>query len=314
MSQDININFKSVISPKKKRRNRKLAVALGVLVSLGAVYFYYQYIAGLTHDRHAVKETQTVAVTSKQKSVAPLAPPVNQPKEAKTDKAEPAKPDQAGFVESLMSVLVPTAEAITVRPEMPVAKLVPKQLPAQQIVSRPAPLPLTPEQQRLQVAQNGFDEVMNMAFQYPDRYGFNSDDNLRDATLGSSIPVYQVVQTNRAHYLGQPVKSLLQPANEWIYPVIFGNRICFMVSVRSDGRRYFLGNGSRSLAMVFDKILERWPAREGYHPQLVINPNMPSFYYFSIPEWPEQNITDTTRMLEFSPSLTPAAVILESWR
>ncbi len=65
--------------------------------------------------------------------------------------------------------------------------------------------------------------------------------------------------------------------------------------------------------MVYEKILEHWPVGEGYHPQLVINPNMP-FYYFTVPELPEQNLTDTTRMLEFNPSLTPAAVILESWR
>jgi hypothetical protein len=38
------------------------------------------------------------------------------------------------------------------------------------------------------------------------------------------------------------------------------------------------------------------------------------FYFFTIPELPDQNMTDTSRMLDFAPALSPAAVILSSWR
>ena len=313
MSQATGINFKSVISPIKRKRDRKIVIAFWVIALVPAVYFYCQYIDGLTHVRHPVKGGHTASTTSKSKPAAGSQATDDKSASAKTDKPASTKPASASFVDSLMSVFVPSAEAITLQPEMQPAHLAVKQLPAQQVVSVPEPPPLTAAQKRLKIAEDGFDEAMSLAYQYPDRYGFGSDENLRAARLGKPIPVYQVAQTRRAHYAGQPVASLLKPADEWIYPIILDNHIRFMVQVRYDGHRYVLGNGSRGLAMIYDKILERWPASEGYHPQLVINPNMP-FYYFTIPELPEQNITDTTRMLDFNPSLTPAAVILESWR
>jgi len=313
MSQTAGINFKSMIPPRKRKRDRKIMVALWVIALVPAVYFYCRYVDGLTHVRHPVKGGQTAAAASKPKRTLSSLPADKPPASAKTETPASATPVSVGFMDSLMSAIVPSADAISLHADLQPARLEAKPLPARAVPSVFEPLPLTAEQKRLKLAEDGFGEVMNQANRYPDQYGFAPDENLRDARLGDPIPVYQVTQSDRAHYLGQPVASLLQPADEWIYPIILDNHIRFMVQVRHGRRGYVLGNGSRGLGLIYDKILERWPASEGYHPQLVINPNMP-FYYFTVPELPEQNITDTSRMLDFNPSLTPAAVILESWR
>jgi len=313
MSQAVGINFKSAVPPRKKKRDRKITVALWVIALVPAVYFYCRYIENLTNVRHPVKGGQTASAASSPKRTLRSLPADNKTPSAITDSPAPASPAPVGFIESLMSAFVPSAEAITLRSDIKPARLAAKPLPVQTGSSGFQPPPLTEEQKRWKVAEDGFGEAMNLAFRYPDHYGFAPDENLRSVRLGDPIPVYQVLQTGRSHYTGQPVTSLLKPADEWIYPIILDNHIRFMVQVRYDGRKYVLGHGSRGLAMIYDKILERWPASEGYHPQLVINPNMP-FYYFTVPELSEPNLTDTSRMLEFNPSLTPAAVILESWR
>ena len=170
---------------------------------------------------------------------------------------------------------------------------------------------MTAAQKRWKLAQDGFYDVMNLANNYPDAYGFMADEDLRAARLGEPVPVYRVVQPGRTD--STPVKSLLKPADEWVFPVILSNHIRFMVQVQYVGHDYVLGHGSRALAMNYDKIIARWPAGEGFHPQLVILPNQP-FYYFTIPELPDENLTDTSRMLDFNPSLTPAKVIFAGWR
>ena len=86
-----------------------------------------------------------------------------------------------------------------------------------------------------------------------------------------------------------------------------------MVEVSQIGREYVPGKGNKSLGMAWNKILEKWPAEAGYHPLLVVNPDVPG-YYFTVPELPEQNLTDTIQMFYFHPGTSPADVILASWR
>jgi hypothetical protein len=278
-------------------------------------------VDGLTHVHVPPKVSQTASPAKVPEALKPklaaLSPnPDDKPVPAKMNSPVAAKAAFAGFADLLMSVISPSAKAETMQPEMqPAAKQV-KRVAVSAIPlasSRRELPPLTAEQKRLKIAQDGFADVMALAFQYPDAYGFRSDERLADAKLGNPIPIYRVAQQARAHYLGQPVASLLQPAEEWIFPIILDNHVRFMVQVRSVGGEYVLGNNSRGLAMVYDKILARWPASEGYHPQLVVVANLPG-YYFTVPELPGQNLTDTSRMLDFNPSPSPASVVLAGWR
>ena len=225
----------------------------------------------------------------------------------------------SGFVKSVMAVLTPTVEARAAQPELPPAPKPAAEMarPAKQISiptaavssSSDQPQALTPEQQRLKVAQSGFDHVMSMAVEYPDAYGFLPDEGLGAAKLGDEIPVYGIGLQSGEKFAGKPVCSFLKPPVEWVYPIILGDNIRYMLRVRSDGHGYVLAEGSRALAMTYDKIIARWPASEGFHPQLITVPNQP-FYYFSIPELPDPNITDTSRMLGYNPTLSPASIVL----
>ena len=70
---------------------------------------------------------------------------------------------------------------------------------------------------------------------------------------------------------------------------------------------------SKALAEAWSKISEKWPAEAGYNPKLIVNHGIPG-YYFTVPEEGAPNITDTAQMFYFHPSLSPADVILASWR
>jgi hypothetical protein len=314
MIQAEGINFKSAGSLVRRKLDRRFFAGLLVLGLVLAAFLYWRYFNHLLQVCTPPTASHIVSAATlpaaKLKPAAGSTKPDDKPELAKTDSPAPAKAATAGFADYLMSVLSPSARAETAQPEIRFARK-----PAKGVTIQTAyePQPLTAEQKRLKLAQDGFDEIMDLAYKYPDAYGFMPEENLRAARLGDPIPVYMIAQQSLENYTGQPLKSLLKPADEWIFPVILDDRIRFMVQVRYVGHNYVLGHGSRALAMVYDKILAHWPASEGYHPQLVINPNMP-FYYFTIPELPEPNITDTDRMLEFNPSLSPANVILASWR
>ncbi len=182
MSQATGINFKSIVSPGKRKRDRKIVVAFWVIALVPAVYFYCQYVDGLTHVRHPAKGAHIVSATGKSKLATSSPKGDDKTVSAKTDKPTPTKPASASFVDTLMSVFVPSAEAITLQPEMQPAHLAVKQLPAQQVTSSHEP-PLTAAQKRLKVAQDGFGDAMSLAYQYPDHYGFGPDENLRAARL-----------------------------------------------------------------------------------------------------------------------------------
>src|SRR6267378_4760705 len=192
MSQTVGINFKSMVPPRKRKRDRKIMVALWVIALVPAVYFYCRYIDGLTHVRHPVKGGQTPA--SKPKRTLRSLRADNPSATAKTETRASAASASVGFMDSLMSAIVPSAEAISLRADMQPARLAAKPLPVLAVPSVFEPLPLTGEQKRLKLAEDGFGEVMNLANRYPDHYGFAPDENLRAARLGNPIPVYQVVQ------------------------------------------------------------------------------------------------------------------------
>jgi hypothetical protein len=165
-----------------------------------------------------------------------------------------------------------------------------------------------------QAAQLAFGNVMDLAGKYPDNYGFVTGDLLTEARLGNAIPIYTIAESDRAGYhAGQPVRPLLKLANQWVFPVFIGNQIRCMVQVSRAGNNFVPGSGSKVLALAWNKIQEKWPAAKGYHPELIVNPAVPG-YYFTVPELATQNITDINDLLYNEGRLSPAAVILASWR
>jgi len=177
------------------------------------------------------------------------------------------------------------------------------------------PLRVHTESERLAMAgQTAFGNMMELATKYPDAYGFQAGDFLSDAKLGAPMPVYTITEADRASYqAGQSVKSLLKPSRQWVFPVLIGDRLCCMVQVKQNGHEFIPGKSNKSLAMAWNKIQERWPTEEGYHPLLVVNPDVPG-YYFTVPELPQPNITDVIEMFFIHPGISPADVILASWR
>jgi hypothetical protein len=181
------------------------------------------------------------------------------------------------------------------------------------IAANPA-RPLTDAEKIAEAAQTGFSRVMNYAKQYPDSYGFAPDESLDQANLGNAIPIYTIAASDRHSYQpGQPVKPLLQPTGDLVFPITYNGQVRYMVTVKKTSKGFVTGDGSKALAIVYDKILTSWPASGGYHPQLVVQSGVPD-YYFTVPELPDPNLTDTSCMFQETPVLSPASVILASWR
>jgi hypothetical protein len=300
-------DFSRPSSPHRKW----LRIGLISVASVLSVLAYWAYLHHLTH--------RTMPVVSHAAPVAPVAPKTEVPAAAPTIKIV--------ATEGIAAVENYLLKAARIAPAAPVATPVPSErvaIPAPVAVAAPvisaAPAPqrtyrVHTDQERLVMAgQTAFDNMMDLANKYPDAYGFQAGDFLSDAKLGDPIAVYTIEESDRANYEnGQPVKPLLKPARQWVFPVLMGNRICCMVEVSESGHEYIPGRGNKSLAMAWNKINEKWPAEEGYHPMLVVNPEVPG-YYFTVPELPQQNLTDTIEMFYFHPGTSPADVILASWR
>jgi hypothetical protein len=289
-----------------------LRIGLMSLVATLSVLAYWAYLHHLTH--------RALPAVS---HVVPVTPKADVPAVAPTLKNVATEGIVA--VESYLlkaAKISPAAPVATAAPSEPVAVPVPAPVAvaAPVITFVPAPVPqrtyrVHTDQERLVMAgQTAFDNVMDLANKYPDAYGFQAGDFLSDAKLGQPIAVYTIAESDRANYQnGQPVKPLLKPARQWVFPVLMNDRICCMVEVSQAGHEYVPGKGNKSLAMAWNKINEKWPAEDGYHPMLVVNPEVPG-YYFTVPELPQQNLTDTIEMFYFHPGTSPADVILASWR
>jgi len=327
MDQPTTINIESVVLRRKRRAAKKISIGLLVVALVFAAFFFWWHF---NHVRIVQRPATAEHTTSVATAPAPTRPVTTLPATVKPELADgsPKIDDRpalttsdhqvttnaatVGFADSMMAVLSPSAKAETIQQEMQPA---PK--PARRTTIQTAAFfssldetqGMTFAQKQLKVAQDGFSDVMDQAHNYPDTYGFSPDENLKAARLGDAIPVYRIALQDREKYAGQPVSSLLKPSDEWVYPIILENRIRYFVEVRYDGHGFVRELGSRALAMAYDKILARWPASEGFHPKLITVPNQ-SFYYFTIPELPDQNITDTSRMFDMNPALSPASLVL----
>jgi len=255
--------------------------------------------AGPTAMKDAAKDTIESAWTHVVNAVKTEALPVTETVSvpATSSSAAPARP----------TVLLPVSVQTTPSIVSTVAA------PARPQVSKTRPQ-LTPEQRLERAGQIAFNAMLDQANKYPDAYGFLPQDIFTETTLGAAIPVYTIAEKERQGYQnGQPVEPLMKSASQWVFPVYAGERLCCMVEVSHNGRDYVPGKPSKFLAMAWTKITARWPEKEGYHPRLVVNPRIPG-YYFTVPEAENPNVTDTTQMFYVNPSLSPADVILASWR
>ena len=312
--QFAGVDFSRPSSPYRK----VLRVSLTVLAVVLAGLAYWGYLHHLTHRAPPVARVSaaTTAVSAKPTASATAA--------ATLAKAASTKIIAVGNV---LVAAVENASAKATATMAPPVSSPPSESVAQPVAAAPvvvmtAPKPVlarplrvrTDQERLLMAAQTAFANVIDHAGKYPDAYGFQVGDFLSDAKLGEAVPVYTIEESARASYKqGQPVKPLLKPAKLWVFPVLMGDRVCCMVEVKLVGHDYIPGKGNKSLAMAWGKIQEKWPVEEGFHPLLLVNAAVPGFY-FSVPELPVQNITDTVEMFYLNPGTSPADVILASWR
>ena len=331
--QFAGVDFHRPSSPHRKW----LRIGLMTVAALLACVTYWFYLHHLTHNGHPavrVAPAAPSAVATPAKTLSTPATPTVPATAAATVAAttstasevvKAAKPHIIAVgnvlveaVENVATVakakMMPTAAPVTT---VPVIETVPLATP--KVVSikpaTPRPMRVRTEQERLELAgATAMANVIEQANKYPDSYGFESTDFLSNAKLGAAVPVYTIEESSRAAYQrGQAVKPLLKAVQKWVFPVLMGDRICCMVEVQKTGRDYVPGKGNKSLAMAWNKITEKWPAEAGFHPLLVMNPDVPG-YYFTVPELPQQNITDVSEMFYLHPDTSPAEVILASWR
>jgi hypothetical protein len=303
-------------SSNRKRLRLGMLAAGCVLAALS----YSYYLFHLTHHRTLTKAraAAAVAVVSSAKPAQAGELPAKLP--PALERAANASVTTIGtFIVGAVQVpqpVLPAAPCVPAPPQaVPVANPVSTgfKIVSSPTVKRPTRV-LTAEQKMARAAQTALDRMLGQANKYPDAYGFLPEDNFAVVKLGNAIPVYSVAEKDRADYKsGQPVKAILQPTKQWMYPVLAGDRVCCMVRVSFNGHDYIPGESSKSLAMAWAKITEKWPEAEGFHPQLVVNQDIPGFF-FTIPELPTPNLTDTDQMSGFHPNLSPADVILASWR
>ena len=298
-----------------------LRIILITLATILSGLAYWGYLHHLTHGSRPVVKHVTPMVPVATKIITPSAVKPAQPAASPTLKkiADASLLAMGNYLIRAAKVSPATPDVMTAIPTESVAVPVPVAVAPATVISVASTTPRsyrvhTDQERLLMAGQTAFDNVMDVANKYPDAYGFQEGDFLSDAKLGAPMSVYTIAESARANYqAGQPVKPLLKSAKQWVFPVLMGDRICCMVEVKQTGHEYVPGKGNKSLAMAWNKINEKWPTEDGYHPLLVINPDVPG-YYFTVPELSEQNLTDTIEMFYLHPGYSPADVILASWR
>lgn len=299
-------------------------MAVLLAVSVGCYWFYLHqltHVGGLRAQRIFSELSLASRPMPVASPAAPVVPavknpvvnPVVQTPSLPAPVVRPAIPQPVAAPLVVRTIVAAPADRVVVGKGI-FMQLPPVAVSAQKSTQQRQPKVFTEPDPLLRAGTLAFGNLIDMANSHPDACGFLPEDILLHARLGDPIPVYQITTPDRAGYqAGQPVKPLLKPADCWVFPVSIGTQIRCMIQVTHNGHNYVPGGTSKMLGVAWNKILEKWPAAEGFHPQLLINPEMPG-YYFSVPELADQNITATDQMI-FSPGdLSPAAVILASWR
>jgi hypothetical protein len=310
------------VAPQRKRLRMALLVVALVLASLA----YANYLYNLSHGRNFLFATigKSVPAATPVRTTPTTAEPAEQLPPALQKATEAGLATVGNFISKSLNVspattaqstapVVPSATATAAKTQTATVDPLGFQIVSQPTTPRPSRV-RTPQERLQRAGQVAFGNVMEQVSKYPDAYGFGPEDAFAATKLGDPIQIYTIVEEDRAQYrAGQPVKPLLKPIDSWVFPVLAGERICCMVQVNYTGRDYVPDKGSKLLGLAWNKITQRWPASQGFHPCLVVTPDIPG-YYFTVPELPNQNLTDIVQMFYFRPTLSPADVILASWR
>lgn len=341
--QFAGVDFNRPSSPW--RRRLRVGLASVAMVLAGATYWFYLH--HLTHRVHPVAHAAPVVATVAAAPAKPVVPatPAKENVSAPAAPAAAATTVSATIVSTLTGPIAAAKKAMSLEKPRVMAMETAVTTAAEHIVSQGKPVTLSPgvtiitgpvtkpavrnlskmatpmpmrvqtDAERLAMAgATAFANVLDLADKFPDSYGFQADDMMSNAKLGAPMQVYTIDEAGRAAYQhGMAVQPLLKPAAKWVFPVRMGDRLCCFVEVNRTGHVYEPGKGNKSLAMAWNKITQQWPAEAGYHPMLVVNPEVPG-YYFTVPELAEQNMTDTSEMFYLHPNTSPADVILASWR
>jgi hypothetical protein len=123
-------------------------------------------------------------------------------------------------------------------------------------------------------------------------FGFEPEDRLSSATLGTPVELYTLNDASVQAYHSGPIAALIEPTGQWLVPVTIGgtNRALIAVSQTDDGKWMGTTFGMAPLARKWQNIQGWWPAAEKFTPQLIIWPAAQG-YFFSIPQVQPPNLT-----------------------
>lgn len=124
----------------------------------------------------------------------------------------------------------------------------------------------------LKTAQEGLQSFLSrVPLETRGHYGFTPSDDFKQARLGTAFNLYtmtpQALLTSSAD---TSVTSLLSKTAMWYFPVMVHNEVrAILVVDQVDGQWQAVSLGYAELARALDRVGQRWPQAEGFHPQLI---------------------------------------------
>jgi hypothetical protein len=124
----------------------------------------------------------------------------------------------------------------------------------------------------LKSAQEGLQAFLSrVPLEARGHYGFTRSDDFQQARLGTAFNLYTITpQSLLTSGADTPVTSLLSKTAMWYFPVMIHNEIrALLVVDQVDGQWQAVSLGYAELAKALDRVGQRWPQAEGFHPQLI---------------------------------------------
>ena len=127
------------------------------------------------------------------------------------------------------------------------------------------------------------------------QFGFDNDDALESASLGSPFLVHTLTPSALASYQpGIAVPSLMTPTTMVYFPIIIAGRAkAILVVDRLDNQWQAVSLGYPGLARELDAVHHQWNERQGYHP-ILITVFQAQQHLFTVPEKGSENLTPLT--------------------
>jgi hypothetical protein len=102
-------------------------------------------------------------------------------------------------------------------------------------------------------------------------YGFVSQDEFAQATLGEPLRVYTIAPDKILNYTpGMELVSLVTPTNIWYFPVFcFGEARTLLTVDLMNGKWRAVAIGSFGLARQLERLRSHWPQSDGYEHKFV---------------------------------------------